>query len=1432
MTNSDNPARSIPSQEWALLEPLIEKFERAWQQGQPPNITAFLPAGAAERRLVLIELVHTDLEYRLKGGLAARVEDYWEQHPELAENRSTALDLIVREYRLRCRGETAPPIETYEARFPQFHDELRARLNVAPAPRDEQAVPPEPPHGATTTEPEDFPSEPIGAFSSAAAADRPSRSAIDRRADFHVEAAQLGFDILAELGRGGMGIVYLAFDRKRQVRVALKTVQNLGSATLYRFKQEFRSLADLTHPNLVTLYEMVSDGRTWFFTMELIDGAPFHVHVGRGGAGRAPSRGTIPAQRPLAADATAREHGPGAALSTNQLVRLQNALLQLAEGVSALHDAGKLHCDIKPSNVLVTAQGRVVLLDFGLATDWHPTEAEPESVRLGGTIPYMAPEVAGGSSALPASDWYSFGVLLYEALTSRLPFQGSPKEILRAKQCLDPLPPGSIHTDIPDDLNRLCMELLQRRPQARPSGREVLRQLSRDRAGPATILPVQPPTVLLGRDRHLASLRAAFATVEYGQGVVLYIHGPPGAGKTAMIRSFLDELGRQPQVLILTGRCYERESVPYKAFDSLIDALSRHLKQLSDDQVESLLPDDVGLLARVFPVLRQIKAIARQRVRAIDDQQSVRRRAFTALRALLTRMAQRRKLVLAIDDLQWSDADSVALVLDLLQPPIPPLLFLGSYRSEAVVSNAHLQTLLKRTEEPPSYRARQLILEPLTAAESRSLAEALLLQADPTLAEWADAVARESRGIPFFVHELVSSLQAEALSGEGQIPLGGTDQPLERVLWARVLRLPEPAARLLETVAVAGQPLQQAHAFQAAGLPAEEQAALALLRGRRLVRGLETSESDAIEAYHDCIRETVVARLQPAVLRDYHARLADVLEASGQAGPEVLAVHLHGADEHARASSYYALAAGQAAETLAFERAAKLYRLARDLHAGSEEERRKLRGGLAEALANAGRGAEAGSEYLALADQAPHLDNLDLERQAAVQFLISGHMDQGLEVVRRLLSSFGAHLPSSQRRALLPFLYRRFQLWLRGLHFQERSADQVPVEHIRRIDAFWSVAVGLSAIDPVLGGLFHSRGLLLALSAGEPSRIARALAMESLHVGVAGGAVRQRVARLLDTAASLVDKVRNAHIEGLILTMRGLTAYLQGRGREAVALSTQAERVLREGCTGVAWELDTARNFVIYGLFLLGETGEMSQRVAEVMQDAEGRGDLYALMSVGVFMKPYVQLAADQPEQARCDLDRLLARISHAGYYVAHGNAFWDKVQIELYRGNVEAAWRIVETEWPIFQRSLLTRIQTFRVFSGHMRARAALAMACRAANPRPFLKLAEQHARKLDREKMRWADAKAQAIRATVAWQRRQQSAAIEFLQGATADYEAVEMNLWAACARYRLGSILGGAEGQQHIAQALAFMQSRSIKNPQRIVELHIPGFTLGPG
>jgi serine/threonine protein kinase len=207
------------------------------------------------------------------------------------------------------------------------------------------------------------------------------------------------FTVRRRLGAGGMGVAYEVFDRERGETIALKTLLRTSAADILRLKREFRGLADIAHPNLVCLYELVVDIDTCFFTMELVDGMGIVDYV----------RASAPV-RPVG--------GRDVAVHTVDPERVRDALRQLIAGVSALHRRGKLHRDIKPSNILVTSEGRLVLLDFGLISDVRPGPYAQHD-RAAGTFDYLAPEQLDGAAPTEASDWYGVGVTLFEVLTGR-----------------------------------------------------------------------------------------------------------------------------------------------------------------------------------------------------------------------------------------------------------------------------------------------------------------------------------------------------------------------------------------------------------------------------------------------------------------------------------------------------------------------------------------------------------------------------------------------------------------------------------------------------------------------------------------------------------------------------------------------------------------------------------------------------------------------------------------------------------------------------------------------------------------------------------------------------------------------------------------------------------------------------------------------------
>lgn len=1214
------------------------------------------------------------------------------------------------------------------------------------------------------------------------------------------------FEVRRRLGAGGFGIVYEVKDHERGADVAVKTLARLDPAALYRFKREFRALADVRHKNLVELYELVSVGKEWLLVMELVRGGDCLGWV-CGEAFVSKEADTDPAPAGASREtphAHRVDHG-----------RLRDVLGQLSEGLMALHAAGKLHRDVKPSNVLVEeASGRVVLVDFGISTELEDHAAKNSDPGLTGTPEYMAPEQGTGDTLTEAADWYGVGVLLFEALTGRLPFVGTPLQILLDKQRLEPPRPSDFVKGIPPDLASLCLDLLRTRPESRPNGKEVLRRLGRSDA-PRSVSGMRatvPSTraeraLLVGRDAELRRIEEAFEATRSGQPTTVVVSGRSGMGKTALVRSFLDRI--ENDAVVLSGRCYERESVPYKALDAVIDELSRALLRLTPRDAAAVVPRDAAALVRLFPVLQRVGAIAEAPRRAVGhaDPQQLRLRGFGALRELLARLADRHPLVVFIDDLQWGDADSAALLAELAAPPDPPnFLLITSHRSGE--ESPPLRLLLRGQDSREIVRIE---LGPLSTDDVRTLASALLGAGCPP--GLLASIVEESHGTPLLVREVVDSVQAEAGSFSSQFRL-------EDMLRSRLLLLPPPARRLIEVLSVAGRPIRLDHAMRAATLAGDaRREALDYLRVARLARASGARGSDTAEPSHDRVREAVVAQLDPDTLQQTHAALARAFRESGDADPEALFVHLDAAGSHALAAQYAEEAAAKATRALAFDRAAHFYLCALDRE---EDPSRKnlLREALGDALANAGRGGEAAEAYLAAASESTGMHLLHLRRRAAEQLLVSGHVDQGIAAMTKVLEQLGLRLAPTPGRALLSLLFLRLWLAVRGIRFKEVDPATVPPRTLERIDVAWSTAAGLSVVDNVRAAEFQTRNLMLCLRAGEPTRLIRALVLEAVFVALRGPKAVPRCHAIIDVCRDLQGRHATPDGDLLIDLAVASTAYFTGHWSSAVKNVAAFLARYREGNSRLQWELRSVQYFGLCALLYRGELGELAERVPAYRREADDRGDLYFGTNIDVGETSVHWLVQDRPDEARRIVHEAMERWSKGTVQVQHWYALQSLAQIDLYTGDVEGTLGRVERELPAIRRSYLLRVQHTRVKSRWLRARCALALGG------PHLAKAEQDARALERENAPWATAVARLVSAGVHARRGDTARSIATLQSAIVLLDETEMPLFATAARRALGLSLGGDEGQKLVAEADEWMRARGVEDPARFARVFATG------
>ncbi len=1294
------------------------------------------------------------------------------------------------------------------------------------------------------------------------------------------------FEIVRKLGAGAMGAVYEAVDRERDARVALKTLLHFGPLELYLFKNEFRSLANIVHPNLVGLYELLAEDDVWFFTMDFVAGVDLLEWVRDGEApiprerpsttmntiaaddgplaGAAPPPSEVPTdaggdaapssfsaiEDTLAVDVGAAPPAPGSfpviedtlaldlpaggppsdalvsaasgpgstggeerelgpaypPLSQHGIDRLREAFAQLCDAVDALHRRGKLHRDIKPSNVMVDEAGKVVLLDFGLIVDLRD-EGDGSPTTIAGTVQYMSPEQARGEALTAASDWYAVGCVLHEMLSGRPTFEGTTLEVVLSKSrgdALPPLPP-EIEQDAPD-LAALCGDLLAHDPEDRPDGNEILARLgvqAGDLAHETLTTAVQVMDAggdLFGRDEHLRVLRQAYDDTTGGKTEAVFVHGRSGMGKSELIRRFLDE-ARDQGALVLTARCYEREWVPFKAVDPLIDALVEVLLERGD---EVPVPNNVASLVRLFPVLERVPALAaaRETEALVTEPTELRRRAVAGFADLLRKLAETDPVVLFVDDLQWSDFDSVYVFEELLgEPSPPPLLLLGAYRDEEAESSPLLRAFSDLVISAAQLPIRRVEVGPLTPSDARAMAAARLDAVDDEL---VDAIATESRGAPFFIDELVRYVTA--------VPEGswrGVLQ-LDEVVRSRVASLPKVARELLEVAATAARPTPLPLLAAVREIPDAWKVAT-VLEGEHLLHSLGSAGRGdlRVECFHDRVREAVFASLSADEAKALHLGLADGFEAQDEPDADRMVVHLLAADERDRALPWLREAARTADQALAFERAAALYGQAVELESDREAQR-EMRTAQARALVNCGRGVEAAAAYQQAAALATNEDAWRLKQAAADQLLRAGRLEEGGELVQAVLQEAGMHIPKSELRIILRYLGARIRIAVRGLKFEERPASALTPQELGRLDVALSASQVLAMTDTLAGALVQSRTLLMALDAGEPFRIVRALGVEGSFKALAGMKGEAAAGEIMATATELADKIGTPHARAFTLMTTSSARFQVGDWKASGEAAREAARLLLESCHGMHYELGVCRAYELADLAWQGRLRAFVHFTEDWIDEATDRRDLNAWLLLRLGGPVQVGTLRDTPDLAAEQVLDVRGRWPDPRFGILDVYTQRSLADIALYRGDAGAAMEHATNLWKGLFGSQLKVVAILRAAALDVMARATLAA---GGPPKKVASLAK----KLDAYGPGWGAAPAALARA--------RATGADGWRAALEACEAASMGMHAAAARWRLGEALQGDEGEEARAAAEAWMTEEGVVAPARLVEMLAP-------
>ena len=711
-----------------------------------------------------------------------------------------------------------------------------------------------------------------------------------------MSASSSRYRILSSLGKGGMGEVFLADDNQLERKVAIKFLPEAlqhDPVARARFEREAKSAAALDHPFICKIHEFTE-----------IDGRPCIVmeHV---------------------AGQTLESRLAGGPLAPAEAIQIA---AEVVEALSEAHAHRILHRDLKPANLMLTGQGHVKVMDFGLAKRMrHPGGSDSQDLTPGsltqtgallGTPAYMSPEQVRGESADARSDIFAFGIVLFELLTGEHPFKRDTLSDTIAAILRDAPSRGGGSGDPIDYaiFDKLLAKASADRYQSFDEVSVEVRRL-RDTTSAWTEPPSEladasaPPlggrrTPFVGRDAEQADLGRWLDQAVAGRGGLVLIGGEPGVGKTRLVEQLID-VARQRRCLALTGRCYEMEGTP--PFIPFVEMLEQSARTVPHAVLRETLGDAAPEVARLMPDLRRTFPDIPPPLELPPEQQ--RYYLFKNVGEFLERLSRLSAVVVLLDDLQWAD-DSTLLLLQHLAPQLSqmPMLVLGTYRDvELTAERPFARTLETLTRKR---LAQRTTLRRLPQAGVRGMLAALGGPSPPPAL--VNVVYRETQGNPFFVEEVFQYLTEEravfGAEGRWRPDLAVDDlkvpEGVRLVIARRLARVSDEAQRVLRFAAIVGRSFNL-----------ELLEAIGDLTGDALLTALEEAEAAYLimpmpgrvprwEFSHALIRQTLAAGLSLPRRQRLHLKVADAMErAAGE-----------NAEQHATDLAHHLFQAGTAAD--------------------------------------------------------------------------------------------------------------------------------------------------------------------------------------------------------------------------------------------------------------------------------------------------------------------------------------------------------------------------------------------------------------------------------------------------------------------------------------------------------------------------------------
>ncbi len=724
------------------------------------------------------------------------------------------------------------------------------------------------------------------------------------------------YQLLQQIGAGGMGEVWLAEDHERKSRVAVKRLKLLAGegtgseANRLRFKREFLILSRMRAEGIVRAFDQGECGDGLYYTMEHVEGWLLRDYFIAGhwqGVDGAPTPDYF--SHPVA------------------LTKVWKIGAEVLRALAHLHAQTLVHRDLKPANILVTAGGSVKLIDFGLA---RPQIGDLGITRAGevlGTPYYLSPEQIRAQALDGRADLYALGVILYELAAGRPPFQSNVlSEVILAHLQRAPVAPRELNPGIPPAYNALILKLLSKQPAGRPaSAQEALRILEGcargTDAGTLPTLTVSVPSAetlpaaggilvapYIGNGAARESVLNCCRELLQGEGGLVLLSGVPGGGKSRLgdeVRAFAADQGLK----ILQATCPQGGGVAGQLFQDLFAQIADYLSR-RPEITAAWRAEDAAVLARHFPAMGRLPAPAAQAPLMHLEPEAEKARLFAAFYTCFAQLAARAPLVLLLEDLQWADALSLELAGHLIHSFTggaaggqPQLLVIGNYRGDEVQPGGGAGPWLANQR---GRRVFSLKLAPLTEAELTRLVEALLGLNEPPPASFVTRLFELTGGNPYFATETVKGLvmegqlRPEAGAGwnfsrwaEGHGPSGPVNLPetVHAVLERRLMQVGPGVREALRSAAVIGRRFQFGWWLGITGL--DENPLLTIADQAIQAELLQDAGQDTLLFSHDQLRAVLLLDLSSLSRRRLHGKIVAAIAASGKTAQhlELLADH-------------------------------------------------------------------------------------------------------------------------------------------------------------------------------------------------------------------------------------------------------------------------------------------------------------------------------------------------------------------------------------------------------------------------------------------------------------------------------------------------------------------------------------------------------------